>query len=85
MDYELARQLKDAGLPQEGLGFFAAENRAVGSRQHSDAFLCCEPFGTHRGKRRQLLIACAPSGPGGGGALAGLLPRVKAGFGGDGC
>ena len=38
MDYELARQLKDAGLPQDGLGFFAAENRAVGSRQHSDAF-----------------------------------------------
>jgi hypothetical protein len=38
MDYDLARQLKDAGLPQEGLGFFAAENRVVGSRQHSDTF-----------------------------------------------
>jgi hypothetical protein len=38
MDYELARQLKHAGLPQQGLGFFAAENRVVGSRQRSDAF-----------------------------------------------
>ena len=38
MDYELARQLKDAGLPQNGLGFFAAEDRAVGSRQHSETF-----------------------------------------------
>ena len=59
MDYELARQLKDAGLPQDGLGFFAAENRAVGSRQHSDAFDCLrpEPFGAHRGMRRELLIA----------------------------
>ncbi|MFM9848886.1 MAG: hypothetical protein ACKVP3_17180 [Hyphomicrobiaceae bacterium] len=38
MDYELARQLKDAGLPQNGLGFFAAENRVVGSRQYSDTF-----------------------------------------------
>jgi hypothetical protein len=38
MDYELAMQLKDAGLPQNGLGFFAAENRVVGSRQYSDTF-----------------------------------------------
>src|SRR5688572_32938994 len=38
MDYDLARQLKDAGLPQNGLGFFAAENRVVGSRQYSDTF-----------------------------------------------
>ena len=38
MDYDLARQLKDAGLPQNGLGFFAAENRVVGSRQYSVTF-----------------------------------------------
>jgi hypothetical protein len=38
MDYDLARQLKDAGLPQEGLGFLAAANRVVGSRQHSHTF-----------------------------------------------
>jgi hypothetical protein len=38
MDYDLAKQLKDAGLPQQGLGFFAAQDRVVGSRQHSDTF-----------------------------------------------
>ena len=38
MDYDLARRLKDSGLPQDGLGFLAAENRVVGSRHSSDAF-----------------------------------------------
>lgn len=38
MDYDLARRLKDAGLPQNGLGFFAAEDRVVGSRRYSDTF-----------------------------------------------
>ncbi|MGH7488289.1 MAG: hypothetical protein ACREMY_22225 [bacterium] len=38
MDYELARRLKDAGLPQDGLGFFAAEDRLVGSRRPSETF-----------------------------------------------
>ena len=55
MDYELARQLKDAGLPQEGLGFFAAENRAIGSRQHSDAFDAYVP------SLSELIAACGDS------------------------
>ncbi len=38
MDYDLARLLKSAGLPQQGLGFFAAENRDIGARRHSHTF-----------------------------------------------
>ena len=55
MDYELARQLKDAGLPQEGLGFFAAENRAIGSRQHSNSFDAYVP------SLSELIAACGDS------------------------
>ena len=58
MDYELASQLKDAGLPQNGLGFFAAEDRVVGSRQYSETFDAYVP------SLSELIAACgAPLRP----------------------
>jgi len=52
MDYDLAKRLKDAGLPQDGLGFFGAEDRVVGSRQHSDTFDVYVP------RLSELIAAC---------------------------